>query len=109
MNIKKGDNIIMIAGKDRGQKGKVLKVLPGTNEQRRRTNTRLVVEGINLRKKHERAKREGQKGQVVEVPAPVAASNALIFCSSCGKGVRLGAKIKGTIKTRVCRACGKEV
>lgn len=99
----------MIAGKDRGQKGKVVKVLPGTNEQRRRTNTRLVVEGINLRKKHERAKREGQKGQVVEKPAPVAASNALVFCASCGKGVRLAAKIKGDRKTRVCAQCGKEV
>jgi large subunit ribosomal protein L24 len=99
MKIKSGDNIIMIAGKDRGQKGKVLKVLPG----------KLVVEGINLRKKHERARREGQKGQVVEKPAPVAVSNALLFCSSCGKGVRIGAKIKGDKKTRVCRQCGKEI
>lgn len=101
MNIKKGDIVIIKTGKDLGKKGKVLRTLP--------TIEKIVVEGINVRKKHKRARKSNEKGQIIEMPFPIAVSNALIFCPSCNKGVRLGSKnIKGQ-KTRVCVKCGKEM
>jgi len=101
MKIKKGDNILVIKGKDRGKTGKVIKALPKENK--------IVVEGINLRKKHIRPKREGEKGQIVEIPAVFSASNAKIICSGCGKAVRVGYKIENGIKSRVCKKCGKTI
>ena len=91
----------MIAGKNKGQKGKVLKVLAAEG--------RLLVEGINIQKRRQKARRQGEKGQVVEKAMPVAYSNVLVFCDSCGKGVRLGAKVDGKNKTRVCQSCGKAI
>ena len=100
MNIKKGDIVIIRTGKDLGKKGKVLRVLPLAEK--------VVVEGMNVRKKHKRARKSNEKGQVIEMPFPIAVSNVAIFCSSCNKGVRLGSKeIKGK-KTRMCVKCGKE-
>lgn len=101
MQIKKGDIIIVKTGKDLGKKGKVLRAMPLVEK--------IVVEGVNIRKKHKRARKSNEKGQVIEMPFPIAVSNALVFCTSCGKGVRLGSKdIKGK-KTRVCAKCGKEM
>ncbi len=101
MNIKKGDIVIIKTGKDLGKKGKVLHTFPALEK--------IVVEGVNLRKKHKRARKSNEKGQVVEISSPIAVSNAAVFCSSCEKGVRLGSKeIKGK-KTRVCVKCGKEM
>lgn len=101
MNIKKGDIVIIKTGKDLGKKGKVLRTQPMIEK--------IVVEGVNVRKKHKRARKSNEKGQVVEMPFPIAVSNALVFCVTCGKGVRLGSKeIKGK-KTRVCVKCGKEM
>ncbi len=101
MNIKRNDNVIVIAGKDKGKKGKVVKVLAGKSG--------LVIEGVNLKKRRKKPTKRGEKGQVVEVTLPIAYSNALVVCSSCGKGVRLGAKIDGDKKTRVCKSCGKSI
>ncbi len=67
MNIKKGDNIIIIAGKDRGKKGKVARALPKENK--------VIVEGVNLYKKHRRAKTTNDKGSVSEIPMPMHVSN----------------------------------
>ena len=101
MNIKKNDNVIIIAGKDKGKKGKVLRALPSEGK--------ILVEGVNMKKRRERPRRQGQKGQVVEKPAAVNASNALYFCASCGQGVRVGKKLSGDKKVRVCKKCGKEL
>jgi large subunit ribosomal protein L24 len=101
MKIKKGDNVIIKTGKDLGKKGKVLSALPSED--------RIVVEGVNIRKKRQKARRSNEKGQVMEKPMPIAVSNAMIFCSTCDKGVRLGSKeVKGK-KVRVCVKCGKEI
>jgi len=67
MKIKKGDNIIVLAGKDKGKKGKVVKAI--------HRDDRVVVEGINMRKKHQKARRSGQKGQIIEFPASLHVSN----------------------------------
>lgn len=101
MKIRKGDNVIIIAGKDRGRQGKVAKVFPILNK--------LIVEGLNLQKRREKPRQQGKKGQTVQVAAPLAASNAMLYCSSCGQGVRAGSKLSGKKKLRICRKCGKEI
>ena len=99
MKIKTGDNVLVIAGKDRGKKGKVVRTLP--------REARIVVEGVNIRKKHVRAKKAGQKGQVVEMPSAFSVSNVKLLCVKCQKPTRLGYKIEGKGKTRVCKKCGE--
>jgi large subunit ribosomal protein L24 len=101
MKIKKNDNVMIISGKDRGKSGKVLEVFPKENKIR--------VEGINLRKKHTRPKRQGQKGQVILVPLPVSASAAMLICPSCNKPRRAGYKVFENKKSRVCKKCGSEI
>jgi len=102
MNIKKNDNVKILAGKDKGKTGKVLQVMPSAN--------RASVEGLNLLIKHLRPRREGEKGQRIEFPAFINASNLSLVCPKCGKATRVGYKvIKGEGKTakkfRVCKKC----
>lgn len=97
MKIKTGDTVQIMAGKDRGTKAKVLRAHPKTDM--------LTVEGVNISKRHERARRQGQKGQIVEKPQPVHVSSALLFCSKCGTGVRVSIKRDGGKRTRVCTTC----
>lgn len=100
MKIKKGDQIQVIAGKDKGKKGKVVRVIP--------TAGKIVAEKINILKKHAKAKREGEKGQIVEVASPFDASNAMVVCPNCGKNTRVGYLVKGSSKSRICKKCNKE-
>jgi large subunit ribosomal protein L24 len=97
VKIKKDDKVLIITGKDRGRIGKVLKSFP--------QKTKLLIEGINLRKKHVRPRREGEKGQIVEVPAPISISNVKSLCLKCNKAVRVGYKIEKGTKYRVCKKC----
>jgi large subunit ribosomal protein L24 len=101
MKIKKGDNIKMLSGKDRGKTGKVLRVIP--------TSGKMIVEGLNLVKKHVRPKKQGEKGQRVSVPAAVNISNAMVVCPKCSKSSRVGFKMKDKNKFRVCKKCGSEI
>ena len=97
MKFKKGDNVLIIAGKDKGRTGKIIKSIP--------KELKILVEGINLKKKHVRPKREGQKGQVVEIPAALDISNAKIICPKCGKATRIGYTVEKGIKSRICKKC----
>lgn len=99
MKIKKGDNIKIISGNDRGKTGVVRAAFPDTR--------RLVVEGVNVKKKHVRARAQGQKGELVSVPLPFAAARAMVVCPSCGKPTRPTMRREGATKQRACRACGK--
>lgn len=101
MKVKKGDTVLIISGKDSGRTGKILKSLP--KEQK------ILVEGMNLRKKHVRPKREGEKGQVVEIPAPMQVSNIKIICPKCGKATRVGYKTEKDVKKRICKKCSQEI
>ena len=101
MKIKKGDNVIVIAGKDRGKQSKVLRLYRETDK--------ALVEGVNIHKKHQKPRREGEKGQMIDMPHPVHLSNILLYCPSCGQGVRMGAKISGDKKIRICKKCGREI
>lgn len=97
--IKKGDNVVITKGKNRGRTGKVLKVYP--------KQKRVVVEDANLVKKRMRPEKRGEKGKTVEVPSPLAISNVKLICPSCRKGVRVGYDEKKGEKIRVCKVCGQ--
>ncbi len=101
LNIKKGDTVLIISGKDRGKKGKVITSLPPEN--------RVVVEGRNIIKKHVRPKKQGEKGQIVEVPAPLHVSNVKLICPKCKQPTRVGHKLAGDNKYRVCKKCNQEI
>ena len=97
MKVIKGDSVLIIAGKDKGRTGKIIKALP--------KDLKILVEGINLKKKHVRPKREGEKGQVVEIPAVMDISNVKVICPKCGKATRIGYRTEGDTKNRVCKKC----
>jgi large subunit ribosomal protein L24 len=101
MKIKKGDVVKMIAGKDKDKTGKVLKVVLDGGK--------VVVEGLNLMKKHKRPRKEGEKGQRVEIPRAVSVSNVKLVCPKCGKAARVGYKKSGEKKFRICKKCKAEV
>ena len=103
MNIKKGDKVKMLSGKDRGKTGKVSSVL------NKAETGRVVVEGLNKVKKHQRARKQGQKGQIIEVERAVNISTVQLICSSCGKPTRVGNKIEGETKVRICRKCQAQI
>lgn len=102
MRIKKGDQVLIIAGKDRLRKARVIKVLP--------SHGRLVVEGINIVKRHQRPKQQGAKGQVVEIPMSLDVSNVKLICPQCSRPTRVGVKIiEDGRKARICKKCQKEI
>lgn len=97
MKIKKGDTVKMLSGKDRGKTGKVLHVLPKEGK--------VSVEGLNIRVKHVRPRRQGEKGQRIQFPGMVASSKVMLVCPSCGKPTRVGGWKEGEKKMRQCRKC----
>ena len=98
MYIKRGDNVIVISGKDRGKTGKVLSTL--------RERDLLVVEGINVKKKHQKPRRGGQKGQIIEIPTPVHVSNVQLVDPKGGKGTRISFQIQKDKKVRISKKSG---
>lgn len=101
MKLRKGDIVKIISGNDKRKQGKVLSVLP--------KERKIVVEGVNIKKKHVRPKREGQKGELVRMPAIFPASRAALVCPSCGKPTKTIYKTnEADIKIRICKKCGKE-
>lgn len=101
MKIKKGDTVKILSGKDRGKTAKVFRVYPKEG--------RILVEGVNLKKKHVRPKRQDKKGEVVLIPAAFPVSKAMLACPSCKKSARVGYKKNSSgKKNRVCKKCGNE-
>lgn len=101
MKIKTGDNVKVMAGKDRGKTGKVIQVFQKDNK--------VVVEKVNILVKHIRSRQQGQSGQRIELPAPLSMSNVQIICPSCSKPTRVGYEGSKKDKKRVCRKCGKDL
>lgn len=100
--IKKADTVAVLKGKDRGKKGRVLRILYGEK--------RAIVEGINLAKKHKRKTQQDQQGGIVSIEAPIALANLAIFCKHCNRPVRVGIMtLKDGAKTRICRSCKEAV
>lgn len=101
MKIKKGDTVKLLAGKDRGKTGRVIKVDYKTQK--------LIVEGLNLYKKHLRPKRQGEKGEVVQINRPIDVSNLILVCSNCKQPTRVGFRFEENNKFRYCKKCQSRI
>ncbi len=97
MNVKVNDNVLVIAGKDKGVQGKVLATSPKANT--------VVVEGVRIQKKHQKARKANETSKIVEIPGPIDASNVQVVCPTCGKATRVKHAVVDGKKVRVC-ACG---
>ncbi|KAB3535483.1 50S ribosomal protein L24 [Alkaliphilus pronyensis] len=102
MRIKKGDTVVVITGKDKGKKGKVLQAFPKQD--------RVIVEGVNMISKHQKPTQQAQKGGIINREAPVHVSNVMVFDKKAGKGVRVGYKtLTNGEKVRVSKKTGEEI
>ncbi len=101
MKLIKGDNVIVIAGKDKGKKGKITRVLPKENK--------VIVDGLNMVKKHQRPRKSNEKGSIINVSLPIHASNVQIVDPKTGKGSRIGKKKVGDKIVRVARKSNQEI
>ncbi|MFH1655569.1 MAG: 50S ribosomal protein L24 [Candidatus Omnitrophota bacterium] len=100
LKVRRDDTVLVTTGKDRGKKGKVLKVFP--------KNNRVIVERINMMKKHLRRRREQDQSGIIEMEAPVHISNLMVFCKHCNKPTKIGVKfLKDKTKARTCKKCGE--
>lgn len=101
LKIRRGDMVQVIKGKDKGKKGKIIKVFL--------QEKRALVEGINMLKKHKRRTRDDQKGGIISIESPLSVSNIMLICKNCGRAARVGMKfLEDKSKARFCKAC-KEV
>lgn len=102
MRIKKDDLVQVISGKDKGKRGKILKVIPKENK--------IVIQGINMVKRHQRPIPQLREGGIIEREAPIYASKVMLVCPNCDKPTRVGAKfLEDGTKVRVCKKCGEVI
>ena len=101
MNVKKGDTVVVLSGKDKGKQGKVLGTVPSEDK--------VVVEGVNMATCHVKPRRQGESGGIVSREAAMYASKVQVVCPKCKKGTRVAHKIENGKKTRVCKHCGAEL
>jgi len=102
MNIRKNDQVVVVSGVHKGKKGKVLKVFS--------KESRILIEGVNLIKRHTRPSQKSPQGGIVEKEAPIHASNAMVICGKCNSKTRVGKKVLSDKKiARVCKKCGEMI
>lgn len=101
MKLKKGDNIVIITGKDKGKKGKIVHVLVSENK--------VIIEGLNMMKKHQRPRKSGEKGTMKDKEMPIHASNVMIVDPKTDKGTRIGKKKVGDKLVRIARKSSQEI
>ena len=101
MKIKRDDKVIVLSGKDKGKSGKVIAADPKAEK--------VIVEGVNVATKHQKAQKKGQDGGLIKVETPIYVSKVQLVCPKCGKGTRVAHKIADGKKTRVCKKCGAEI
>ena len=101
LNVKKDDTVVVISGKDKGKKGKVLGTVP--------SERKVVVEGCNMVTCHIKPRRQGEEGGITKREAAIYASKVQVVCPKCSKGTRVAMEIKGDKKVRVCKHCGAEL
>lgn len=100
LSVRKNDTVIVTAGKEKGKKGKVLKVLPAKE--------RVVVEKVNFIKKHQKPTSAQRQGGIIEKEGPIHASNVMLYCEKCGKGVRIRRqRLEDGNAVRLCVGCGE--
>lgn len=101
MKVKKGDLVKVIAGKDKGKEGKVLRVIPKENK--------VIVENVRIVKRHQRPTQRLREGGIIEREAPIHPSNVMVICPSCNKPTRIGYRFMEEKKVRFCKKCGEIV
>ena len=101
MRIKKGDTVQVLSGNDKGKTGEVLEVIPKTEK--------VIVKGVNVRKKHVKPRKQGEEGGIISVECAIHSSKVNVVCPKCGKPARLGYKVEDGKKVRVCKKCGTEL
>ncbi len=101
MNIRKGDTVLVISGKYKGAKGKVLRAMPSEN--------RVIVERVNLHKRHQKPTQDLPQGGIIEREGPIHRSAVMLLCPKCSRPVRVGFKVSDDKKVRVCRKCGEAI
>jgi large subunit ribosomal protein L24 len=100
--VRKNDTVQVLTGRDRGKQGKVTRVIPKED--------RVVIEGVNIRKRHTKPRRAGEQAGIVEFPAPLHVSNVAVVCAKCGRPTRVGFRILGDdTKVRVCKRCDEVI
>ena len=101
MKIRKGDNVQVLSGNDKGKTGEVLEVIPGTQK--------IIVKGINIRKKHVKPRKQGEEGGIIPVECAIHASKVNVVCPKCGKATRIGYEMEKDQKVRVCKKCNTKI
>lgn len=101
MKLKKGDQVIITSGKDKGKKGKIEKVFPKSGK--------ILLPGLNIFKRHLKKRDEKHPGGIIDISRPLPAGNVMFICPKCAKPVRIGFKMEKKIKNRVCKNCGSNV
>ena len=101
LHIKKNDTVIVLAGKDKGKKGKVLSVDPESRK--------VIVEGVNVASRHQKPRKQGEEGGIIKKETPIYASKVMTVCPKCDKATRVAHKIVDGKKVRVCKHCGAEI
>ncbi len=101
MRIKKGDTVQVLAGNDKGKTGEVLEVIP--------KDSKVVVKGVNVRKKHIKPRKQGEEGGIIPVECAIDSSKVNVVCPKCGKSTRIEYKIEDDKKVRICKKCGAKI
>ena len=101
MKIKKGDNVQVLSGNDKGKTGEVLEVIPKEDK--------IVVKGINIRKKHVKARKQGEESGIISVECAIPSSKVNVVCSKCGKATKVGYSVEKDEKVRFCKKCGAKL
>lgn len=101
MKIRKGDNVQVLSGNDKGKTGEVLEIIPGTNK--------IIVKGVNIRKKHVKPRKQGEEGGIIPVECAIHSSKVNVVCPKCGKATRIGYEIEKDKKVRVCKKCSAKI
>ena len=101
MKIRKGDTVQVLSGNDKGKTGEVLEIIPKTEK--------IIVKGVNIRKKHVKPRKQGEEGGIIPVECAIHSSKVNVVCSKCGKPARIGYKIEKDEKIRVCKRCGSKL
>jgi large subunit ribosomal protein L24 len=104
VNVRRGDTVLILAGKDRGKRGTVERV------EKTKRGFGVVIPGINMAKRHQRARSRTQSAGIIDLPVPIHISNVQVVCPRCGKPTRVGhAQLEGGRRTRVCKRCGEQI
>ena len=101
MRVRKGDNVQILSGNDKGKTGEVLEVMP--------KDSKVVVKGVNVRKKHIKPRKQGEEGGIIPVECAIDSSKVNVVCPKCGKSTRVEYKIEDDKKVRICKKCGAKI